>query len=576
MEYLLKASALLTIFYGCYILFLQRETFFDSNRWFLVLGLLTSVLFPLFVIPIYVDMPASSNDSFNIVAASIQNTPESVDLSSLFIWIYATVGSFFLVRLIIQLFSLNVLIKKHDKKKIDSYIFIETQQNTTPFSFFKWIIYNPEHFNQQELQLILQHEKVHAKQMHSMDVLLIDIASALFWFNPFIWLYRKALMQNLEFIADDNTQKTTNCEERYQKLLLKTSLPQENLIFINTFYNSTIKKRIVMLHKSKSKLMNTWKYSIMVPLLIVFALTFNTETIAQTPDQVSESASNDQQNVLKFVVTKDTKDSRLDVIKNKLTDEGANITFKNLKRNSKDELTDIKIKFRYKGVNKTYYSKLDQPISPIEISINPSKGTINLGQQSSELSQTFDVDTMEDGQIKINKTSSKNTALITKDEEAEIIYEEENNIKIIELNSDDNSEETEIIDEQPISILLNSKKKRLIIIDGKEITKEQMEAIDPNDIGFISILKDKKVTKKYGQKGENGVILITTKKEKLPSNDENPPLYILGDKEITKEQMEAINPNTIDAVNVLKDAKATEKYGKKGKNGVIIITLKKE
>ncbi|RAJ18679.1 beta-lactamase regulating signal transducer with metallopeptidase domain [Gelidibacter algens] len=587
MEYLLKASALLTIFYGCYILFLQRETFFDSNRWFLVLGLLTSVLFPLFVIPLYVDMPAPSNDSFKLVATTIQIAPETFDLTSLFIWFYATVASFFLGRLIIQLFSLSVLIRKHDKKKIGAYIFVETEQNTTPFSFFRWIVYNPEHFNQQELQLILQHEKVHAKQMHSLDVLLTDIASALFWFNPFIWLYRKALKQNLEFIADYNTQKTTDCEERYQKLLLKTSLPQENLIFINTFYNSTIKKRIVMLHKSKSKLMNTWKFSIIIPLLVIFAMTFNTKTIAQTSDRVSESASSDQQNILKFVVTKDTKDKQLDFIKNKLADKGATINFNNVKRNSKNQITGIKIEYENKNANGSIFANSSEPISPIEISMNPSNGTIILGQQSSELSQTFDVDTAEDGEIELKKTTSKKIILTSENKlNAKSEDVEDVEITVIKKENDTN-----------VQLFENDKASPLVLLDGTEISKEQMEATDPDIIGSVTVLKEESATTKYGEKGKNGVILITSKKgnffktdagdlisigkdnkqeENTLSHSGKQPLYILGDKEITIEQMEAINPNTIDVVNVLKDEKATKKYGKKGKNGVIIITLKKE
>lgn len=574
MDYLLKASALLTIFYGCYALFLRRETFFNCNRWFLVLGLLTSILLPLFVIPIYVQIPSTSHENFKMVATTIQNTPETLELTSVLMYIYAAITTFFLGRMIIQLCSLIVLIKKHDKKKTGPYSFIQTQQNTAPFSFFRWIVYNPEQFNRQELQLIINHEKVHAKQMHSVDVLLTDIISALFWFNPFVWLYRKALKQNLEFIADYNTQKATDCEERYQKLLLKTSLPQENLIFINTFYNSTIKKRIVMLHKSKSNLMNTWKYTIIVPILIVFAMTFNTKTIAQTSDQISASAPGDQQNILKFVVTKDTKDKQLDFIKNKLADNDATITFNDVKRNSKNEIIGIKILFENKKTAGNIFANSSEPISPIEISMNPSDGTINLGQQSSGLGQTFDVDTTDDGQIKINKISSKNSVSMTHDDEVEVIYEQQKNKKTNTLKSDDNVEGYEIIYEQPGNLSSNHKSLPLIIINGKETTKEQMEAMDPDDIGFVTILKDENATKKYGKKGKDGVILITTKKENVSTNDENPPLYILDGKEITKEQMSAIDPNTIDAVSVLKDENATKKYGKKGKNGVIIISLK--
>src|SRR5690606_13852979 len=118
MEYLLKSCALIAVFYICYILFLQRETFFEANRWFLLLGLITSILFPLLVIPIYVDMPAMTNGGFSVIATTAQTTPEpSFDLTTLTLWVYAIGVSFFLGRLLIQFLSLMKLINKNDKEK---------------------------------------------------------------------------------------------------------------------------------------------------------------------------------------------------------------------------------------------------------------------------------------------------------------------------------------------------------------------------------------------------------------------------------------------------------------------------
>lgn len=643
MEYLLKSSALIAVFYTCYILFLQRETFFDANRWFLIMGLVTGALFPLLVIPIYVEIPSTTSGGFSMIATTIQTAPEpSFDITSLIMWIYALGASFFLGRLLIQFFSLLTIIKNNDKKKIGKYTYVKTSQNISPFSFFKWIVFNPKLFNEEELKLIVQHEKIHASQLHSIDTVLVDLATALFWFNPFIWLYRKALKQNLEFIADHYTQKQTNSEERYQKLLLKTSLPEQNLIFINTFYNSSIrlklfgkkitlftafgqvKKRIVMLHKSKSNLMNTWKYSIVVPLLVIFAMTFNIEIIAQTTVAEKETAKSDQQNILKFVVTKDTKDQQLDFIKEKLADKGAIISFKNVKRNIKNEITAIKIKFDYKNNSGNTSINLSQPISPIEISINPSNDSINVGQQTSELSQSFDIITDEDGQViisesttdpkensfrivgkKINKNATNKNTIFIENTTGKVSYKntiDENN-KVITVKK--TNSETHIFN--------NDESSPLVFLDGKKIKNDEMDTIDPNSILNIQVLKDKAITKKYGKKGDNGVILITSKKDgfsksenqeiifenqinqkiiklevdedteiiherpsNLLSNSKNPPLYIVDGKETTREQMDAINETNIESVFVLKGEQATKQYGKKGENGVIIVTTKKK
>ncbi|MBJ7879414.1 M56 family metallopeptidase [Gelidibacter salicanalis] len=587
MEYVFKASAILSIFYICYRLFLQRETFYDANRWFLLLGLMTSALLPLMVIPVYIEVPMTPNTGFAAVATTTQHRPEVFDVTSLFIWGYAIGASFFLGRFILQLFSITTLIKKHNKKKTAPYTFIETAQVSTPFSFFNWIVYNPTQFDAQELDLILQHEKVHAEQKHSVDVLLIDLTTALFWCNPLIWLYRKSLKQNLEFIADHQTQKQSRCKERYQKLLLKTSVPEEKLISINPFYNSTIKKRIVMLHKSKSNLMNTWKYSIIVPLLAIFALTFNTETIAQTTSEKDPSTTtSDQQNILKFVVTKDTKDKQLDFIKEKLAEKEAVISFDDLERNAKDEITGIKIKYDYKDKVVTYSKKLSHPIPSIEISMNPSNHSINIGDQTSALSQIFDVETDEKEHTKLSKSNSdpkEDSFLIianklnnnTGSKDTVFIQNTTDKVNNIYTIDDDGKVKGVRKSDHKTQVFNNQKNKPLIIVNGKEITDQQMKAIDPNTIASVNVLKDDKVTKNYGKKGEYGVIIIKLKNTTATSDLKKEPLYILDGKEISKEKMEAVSPDSIEYIDILKDNDATKKYGAKGENGVVIISTKK-
>ena len=151
-----------------------------------------------------------------------------------------------------------------------------------PFSFFKYIVFNKTQFNDTELTHIINHEKVHAKQYHSLDIILVQLASALFWFNPFIWLYKKEIQQNLEFIADKEAQNISKCEKSYQTLLLKSSVPNYQLVLANNFYNSLIKKRIVMLHKSKSNNLKMWKYALVLPVLAVFLMSANTWSLAST------------------------------------------------------------------------------------------------------------------------------------------------------------------------------------------------------------------------------------------------------------------------------------------------------
>src|SRR5690606_24046394 len=249
MEYLLKVTAVVTIFYVIYKLFLQRDTFFESNRWFLIIGLISSLVIPFLVIPIYMDYtPVAFSNILITEQLSTETFEKSFNILDYLPMIYALGAMFFSGRFIIQLISLARLIYKHKGIKKDNFIFVETQNNTSPFSFFKWIVYNPETFSPTELEHIIEHEKTHGKQYHSVDILISQLFCVLLWFNPFMWFYNKDLKQNLEFIADKRTLNQYHCKKSYQYTLLKTSMPSHQMALSNHFYNSLIKKRIVMLH----------------------------------------------------------------------------------------------------------------------------------------------------------------------------------------------------------------------------------------------------------------------------------------------------------------------------------------
>ena len=197
MEYLLKASAVIALFYLCFYVFLKKETFFQHNRWFLLIGLVIALLFPLIVIPVYITVEPI------VVPETLMyfenTTPNLVSLETIFDWtsllpiLYGIGFTVFLIQFIFQFGSLVLLLMKNPKHKDELFTYVIVQNKISPFSFFKWIVYNPHTFEKDELNLILTHEKVHAKQLHSIDILLTQMACVVFWFNPLIWLYRSRL-----------------------------------------------------------------------------------------------------------------------------------------------------------------------------------------------------------------------------------------------------------------------------------------------------------------------------------------------------------------------------------------------
>lgn len=312
MEYLLKASAVIAVFYLCFYIFLKKETFFNHNRWFLLFGLMIALVFPLIVIPIYIPIePITIPETLYTINENATNTMASAQTESVFEWIslipiiYAIGFSVLFIQFLLQFGSLIMLLIQNPKNKDGIYTYVIVENKISPFSFFKWIVYNPENYNKDELQLILIHEKVHANQMHSIDILFTQLACVIFWFNPLIWLYRKEVRQNLEYIADFKTQSISKNEKEYQHLLLKTSVVNHNISISNNFYNSLIKERIVMLKKSRSNTKKQLRYLFMLPLLAGLLISMNTENV-----YIEEGISTlNSENAIESIVTQNTTDS---------------------------------------------------------------------------------------------------------------------------------------------------------------------------------------------------------------------------------------------------------------------------
>ena len=133
----------------------------------------------------------------------------------------------------------------------------------------------------------------------------MEIFLALQWFNPFAWYYRIAIKQNLEFLADtDNTEIKLNKKD-YQYILLKQAVGQQNLSIINPFFNSLIKKRIVMINQQKSKKVNAIKSLFILPMLALFLISFNTKEVYTTNEK------NISDNTIEILIDKNTTDDQL-------------------------------------------------------------------------------------------------------------------------------------------------------------------------------------------------------------------------------------------------------------------------
>ncbi|MFN4762380.1 M56 family metallopeptidase [Gillisia sp. Q332] len=282
--YILQVLFFQLLFLLVYELLLKKETFFTYNRWYLLFSAVISFLLPLLKIEAFSTLvPAESMAVFTNVwlpEVFIGNTPENiqylpaVEISSATAtvnWMYiaygfGALGSLFLLfrkyQNLSRLFRFKTISAEKDFK------IIEVPGSTIACTFYKTVFLG-EQLSEEEKQQILSHELVHVKQKHSLDLVFFEVLKIIFWFNPLVYIYQSRISTLHEFIADAAVVKTTEKRSYYEQLL-NSAFNTRNISFINQFFNhSLIKKRIVMLQKSKSKTIAKIKYLLILPLMLV-------------------------------------------------------------------------------------------------------------------------------------------------------------------------------------------------------------------------------------------------------------------------------------------------------------------
>jgi len=386
--FIAKSSGLLILFYCAYYFLLRKETFFTSSRWFLLAGLITSVALPFLVYtkivwiePAPVEVSVA-NENFSAVSDlkytqfpvshHIENEPFDINWNYLLLAIYIIGFMALVIKFAIDFYSLNTVLKGKKVQQQADFKFVDINENIAPFSYFDYIVYNSSMFTPSELENIIEHEKVHSDQNHTVDVLISRVFCVLFWFNPIIWLYKKAILQNLEFIADSEAAKKISDKKAYQYTLLKITTHEGCVAITNHFYQSLIKKRIVMLNKNQSKKRNYWKYYAIIPALVAFVLLFQINTIAQEKERKEVKKVTEKQDPsFVFKIQKNTTDQQLkEMAEDFKQQHNIDVVVSNVKRNTKNELIAIKVEIA-KGTENVQTLEIDgdEPIHDSGIAI---------------------------------------------------------------------------------------------------------------------------------------------------------------------------------------------------------------
>jgi TonB family protein len=547
-QYLMLVNVYLLLFYGFYALLLSRETFFQLNRIYLVAAALLSFFIPLIQSDWVRRLFITQKVQYTIYSSPVMLfrfkpvQDQYITLGQVFVVIYLAGIVFLLARFIWQLIVL--------KRVID-------QPGTSEaYSFFKKVKLGDDHENH---DVIAAHEDVHARQWHSADVLIIEAVMIINWFNPVVYLYRFAIKHIHEFIADRQALKSGTDRADYALLLLSQTFNTPAHQLVNPFFNkSLLKQRIIMLQKSRSHRVALFKYCLSAPL---FGLMLILSSATVNNSKTFRIIRIKTQQVFLKPVAGETSD-----IATYVTKLNGTTTVREVDRGpGKKRLVLVTIKDTVPVKSGLIFTSVEQvPEFPggIQAFSNFLSGNIKYPAGSrkkgiqGKVIITFIVETdgslagihiargvandIDQEALRVLKLSPRWKPGIQNGRAVRVAYSVPISFALDDLKPAKPAENKTgaviedkkalgtsiVLNEDPkpasdtskniVEIRLKDSASPLYLLDGKEISN--INGLNPNDIESISVFKDKQATAIYGPKGAFGVVIITTKKNRIKSN----------------------------------------------------------
>lgn len=296
-SYLFESSICLMLFLGIYKLLISNLTHFSWMRMYLLVGLGISIVLPLIDIPIQWHLPFLPRESFansfllkenlaesmDVNLTKVNPTHENSNLPLQFIILYCFL-TIYIAGLVYKAYAfarnlklIHGFIKQNPKEKRDQYWIVKFDSQMPAFSFFNYIFINYKYKNvsSDDIHVITNHEMVHAKQFHSLDILFIEFIGIVFWFNPFISYLRISLQEIHEFIVDEKIAGNDKQKKAYAQLLLNLASDAKVFSLAASFTGKHIKRRISMITKPRTSPILKLKFMIIAPLTLVMLLSFS-------------------------------------------------------------------------------------------------------------------------------------------------------------------------------------------------------------------------------------------------------------------------------------------------------------
>ena len=302
--YFVQSFLSLAIFYFTWFLFFRKHTDFRFNRYYLIFTTLLTVFIPLVhlpeLFPAGFQYPIGQLPAVRLDEIVVRNPGGHTEAGAG--WLLATVlwRIYILgivvtaIRFLLSLLQLYRLVKKSETRTEDGIKFIFTTGKLPVFSFFHLIFIRKEMFDNPHAAAIIKHEKIHIRQKHSLDLLFFEILSIFQWFNPIVYLLKKAVKENHEFIADSDMFVTESSENTYLNLLFREASGVEFSPVTHNFSYSLLKKRMIMIknQKSQKKMSVKLLLSVLAIVLALFACNNTKQPIPKSSQKVVKITKN--------------------------------------------------------------------------------------------------------------------------------------------------------------------------------------------------------------------------------------------------------------------------------------------
>ncbi|MEL7588226.1 MAG: carboxypeptidase-like regulatory domain-containing protein [Prolixibacteraceae bacterium] len=497
MLYLLRVSIALAAFYLAYLLLFEKRKYFRFNRIYLAGSMLISYFIPL--ITFQVDAPPVPA-RLNIPVQPVQTSPETVIrfFWEIYSWeqIMAAVfifGSFiFLIRLAAGHLRAMVLISRARGAHLNGVSCLVSDEDIHPFTYFRKIILPSDTLKSPYLNMILQHEQIHVEEQHTIDVCIAELLFLFQWFNPFAWLMKDAVKNNLEFLTDDCVIRHAD-RQSYQLAMVtlagKSGVPP----FLTALNGSQLKNRIIMM-KTKHKNNGMVRKFLLLPLLTLLVITLSNREFR------AEAYSPETKTISGRVTSKETGKPIAMVAVLVEGKQVGTITDREGNYLIKLEDHDATLVYQLPGYQVEEVAVGTQ--SRIDVQLNKAPGTTHVEVV---------------GYGAKPKVIHQDSVKVKTDVRVVVDNRVKTKVEIRELPKDSVNVKVDIR-QSPVIITHTGKDtiNPLLIIDGVRMKKGMTNKLMPpaESIESISVLKDESGTSIYGKEGENGVIIITTKKKK--------------------------------------------------------------